>query len=89
MRAFSVIHSLDSWSLAERASRIASEEERSPEVYLQVKLRPDPSKGGWSAADLLEAWPRLAALPGQLSNPRTPRAPRTSRRLVVLDILVV
>ena len=64
VRAFSVIHSLDSWSLAERASRIASEEERSPEVYLQVKLRPDPSKGGWSAADLLEAWPRLAALPG-------------------------
>ena len=63
VRAFSVIHSLDSWSLTERTARIASEEGRSPEVFLQVKLRPDPNKGGWSAAALLEAWPQLCSLP--------------------------
>ncbi|AII44176.1 hypothetical protein KR100_12530 [Synechococcus sp. KORDI-100] len=63
VRAFSVIHSLDSWSLTERTARIASEEGRSPEVFLQVKLRPDPNKGGWSSDALLEAWPQLCSLP--------------------------
>ena len=63
VRAFSVIHSLDSLALAERVSRIAGEETCHPQVLLQVKLRPDPSKGGFSAAGLLEAWTALAALP--------------------------
>ena len=63
VRAFAVIHSLDSWSLVERAARIASEENQSPEVFLQVKLRPDPNKGGWSAEELLDAWPRFHELP--------------------------
>ena len=63
VRAFSVIHSLDSLALAERVSRIAGEEGCHPQVLLQVKLRPDPSKGGFSAAGLLEAWTALAALP--------------------------
>ena len=38
VRAFSVIHSIDSWPLAERVSRIAEEEGRTPELLLQVKL---------------------------------------------------
>ena len=42
-------------------SRIAGEEACHPQVLLQVKLRPDPSKGGFSAAGLLEAWTALAA----------------------------
>ena len=63
VRAFSVIHSIDSWPLAERVSRIAAEEGRIPELLLQVKLRPDPSKAGWSEAELLEMWPRLVMLP--------------------------
>ncbi len=63
VRAFPVIHSIDSWSLAERVSRIAAEEERIPELLLQVKLRPDPSKGGWSETELLDRWPRLLSLP--------------------------
>ena len=63
VRAFGVIHSLESWSLAERIARIASEENRCPEVFLQVKLRPDPNKGGWSAEELLAVWPRLRELP--------------------------
>ena len=63
VRAFSVIHSIDSWPLAERVSRIAEEEGRTPELLLQVKLRPDPNKGGWSEAELLAMWPRLLSLP--------------------------
>ena len=62
--AFDVIHSVDSLSLAERVSRIAVEEARQPEVLLQVKLRPDPSKGGLSADELGAIWSDLQALPG-------------------------
>ena len=64
VKAFDVIHSVDSLSLAERVSRIALEENRRPEVLLQVKLRPDPSKGGLSADELSAIWPELQALPG-------------------------
>ena len=64
VKAFDVIHSVDSLSLAERVSRIAVEEDRLPEVLLQVKLRPDPSKGGLSADELGGIWPDLQALPG-------------------------
>ena len=38
VRAFPVIHSVDSLSLAQRLSRIAGEEAQRPEVLLQVKL---------------------------------------------------
>lgn len=62
LRRFGTIHSLDSLVLAERLARIAAEEERAPAVFLQVKLRPDPAKAGFSAADLRQAWPRLREL---------------------------
>ena len=64
VRAFSVIHSVDSWTLADRLSRICEEEARDPEVYLQVKFREDPTKGGWTPAELVDRWSRLSALPG-------------------------
>ena len=64
VRAFSVIHSIDSQSLAERTSRIAIEENKTPEVLFQVKLREDPTKGGWEPNALREVWPQLQALPG-------------------------
>ena len=62
LRRFGTIHSLDSLALAERLARIAAEEGLAPQVFLQVKLRPDPAKAGFKPADLLEAWPRLATL---------------------------
>ena len=52
VRSFAVIHSVDSQPLAERISRIAAEENCCPEVLLQVKLRDDPTKGGFSQLDL-------------------------------------
>ena len=64
VRAFSVIHSVDSWTLADRLSRICQEEARDPEVYLQVKFREDPTKGGWNPTELVDHWSRLIALPG-------------------------
>ena len=64
VRAFSVIHSIDSQGLAERTSRIAVEENKNPEVFFQVKLLDDPAKGGWEPDVLREVWPQLHSLPG-------------------------
>jgi PLP dependent protein len=63
LKQFAWVHSIDSVALAQRVARIAAEEGVSPRVFLQVKLRPDPSKGGFAAAELRQAWPELQALP--------------------------
>lgn len=60
---FHWIHSVDSLPLAERIAEVALELKRSPRICLQVKLRPDPHKIGWTPEDLRVALPRLAALP--------------------------
>ena len=62
LRHFGTIHSLDSLPLAERLQRIALEEGVSPVVFVQVKLRPDPTKTGFDATTLREAWPQLKAM---------------------------
>jgi len=62
LRRFGTIHSVDSLELAERLARIAAEESRSPGIFLQVKLRPDPAKGGFDADGLRQALPQLRAL---------------------------
>lgn len=64
VRRFGTIHSLDSLPLAERIDRIAREEGRNPRVFVQVKLRPDPGKTGFTAEELEAAWPSLKALAG-------------------------
>lgn len=58
---FQWIHSLDSLRLAERLNSVASDCDRKPKVCLQVKLRPDPSKYGWTVTELMEALPQLDA----------------------------
>ena len=62
LQRFGTIHSLDSLPLAERMARIAAEEGVSPQVLVQVKLLPDPSKGGLDPQELRQLWPRLQAL---------------------------
>ncbi|NJR67598.1 MAG: YggS family pyridoxal phosphate-dependent enzyme [Synechococcales cyanobacterium CRU_2_2] len=57
---FDWIHSLDSLALAERLDRIAAEQQRSPQICLQVKLRHDPSKSGWSRDELFSQLPQLS-----------------------------
>lgn len=61
-RAFAWIHSLDRLSLAQRLDRIAGEEGCCPQVLLQVKLRPDRGKGGFSAEQLTSHLPTLVHL---------------------------
>ena len=61
-KAFAWIHSLDRLALAQRLDRIAGEEGRCPQVLLQVKLRPDPGKGGLSAEEVTRHLPALRHL---------------------------
>ena len=75
VKAFSWIHSIDSMTLAERVSRIAEEEGCRPSVLFQVKLRPDPAKGGWDPELLMENWPDLNRLPGLRSSGLMTMAP--------------
>ncbi len=62
VRAFEIIHSVDSKALAERISRIAGEEKLISEVMLQVKFREDPNKGGFDPEQLINIWSYLKSL---------------------------
>ena len=62
IREFDFIHSVDSLSLLERISRISQEEQKTPNIFLQVKFRDDPNKGGFLKQDLLKNWPKIISL---------------------------
>ena len=62
IKEFDFIHSVDSLPLLERISRISKEEQKSPNIFLQVKFRDDPKKGGFSKKDLLKYWPNIISL---------------------------
>lgn len=59
---FDWIQSVDSLKLAQRLDRLAQEQNRKPQVCLQVKLLADPNKAGFSVPELWEALPQLSAL---------------------------
>ncbi|MCY6489165.1 YggS family pyridoxal phosphate-dependent enzyme [Leptolyngbya sp. GGD] len=60
---FDWIQSVDSLKLAQRLDRLAQEQNRHPQICLQVKLLSDPNKAGFSVEELWQALPQLAALP--------------------------
>jgi pyridoxal phosphate enzyme (YggS family) len=62
LRRFGTLHSVDSLPLAQRLARIAAEEGLAPAIFLQVKLRPDPGKTGFSEEELRRDWPEIASL---------------------------
>jgi len=62
IKNFCVIHSCDSIKLLERISRISHEENKFPELMLQVKFRVDINKGGFEPDDLIELWPKIQKL---------------------------
>ncbi len=59
LEQFQWIHSVDSLKLAQRLNRLAEQLPRKPQILLQVKLLPDPSKHGWSTFDLFKNLPEL------------------------------
>ena len=62
IKEFNFIHSVDSLSLIERISMISQEEQKLPNIFLQVKLRDDPQKGGFLTQDLLKNWSKIVSL---------------------------
>ena len=62
IREFDFIHSVDSLPLLERISRISIEEDKAPKIFLQVKFRDDPTKGGFLKQDLLNSWSTIVSL---------------------------
>ena len=62
IKEFDFIHSVDSLPLLERISRISIEEQKTPNIFIQVKFRDDPNKGGFLKRDLLESWPKITTL---------------------------
>ena len=66
LKRFQWIHSVDSLKLARRLNQLLSQEavegEHSPQVCLQVKMVPDPSKTGWAAEALRQDLDELATL---------------------------
>lgn len=59
LELFAWIHSVDSLKLAQRLDRLAAPLSSKPKVCLQIKLRSDPSKFGWSEDAL---WAELSEL---------------------------
>ena len=62
IKEFDFIHSVDSLPLLERISRISQEEQKSPSIFLQVKFKDDPNKGGFLKQDLLKSWSKIISL---------------------------
>jgi PLP dependent protein len=58
---FQWIQSVDSLALAQRLNLLATDLPTPPRICLQVKLRPDPSKFGWTPEDLLSSLSDLQA----------------------------
>ncbi|HIK05809.1 MAG TPA: YggS family pyridoxal phosphate-dependent enzyme [Trichormus sp. M33_DOE_039] len=59
LEQFHWIHSVDSLQLAQRLDQLAGQLGVSPQVCLQVKILPDPSKSGWTVPELLTDLPEL------------------------------
>jgi pyridoxal phosphate enzyme (YggS family) len=62
LRLFRWIHSVDSLALAQKLDHLSQELPHPPQLLLQVKLRPDPHKYGWTVPELLAALPALRQL---------------------------
>ncbi|AFZ04466.1 YggS family pyridoxal phosphate-dependent enzyme [Calothrix sp. PCC 6303] len=59
LQLFQWIHSVDSLAIAQRLNSLAAELKVSPQICLQVKILPDPTKFGWNPSQLLNDLPAL------------------------------
>ncbi len=62
LQLFQCIDSVDSLKLAQALDRKAEEQPNPPQICLQVKLAPDPTKYGWDPTELWEHLSDLNAL---------------------------
>jgi PLP dependent protein len=59
IQMFEFIHSVDSLKLCQQIDRLAEELGKSPKIFLQVKMLPDPQKSGWQEAELWSDLPEI------------------------------
>ena len=59
---FEYIHSVDSLEKLLKISNVSFEENKNPVIMLQVKLKDDPSKGGFNPKLLIEKWDQIKKL---------------------------
>jgi PLP dependent protein len=90
VQMFDVIQSVDSLKLYQQINRIAAELDKSPQVYLQVKMLPDPQKTGWEVASLRLDLPEINRCEGLRATGLMVIAPLglTSHRLLEMFISV-
>lgn len=62
LAAFQVVHGIDSHGLAQAADRMASELGLSPQIFLQVNLGDEKTKGGFAPDELMDLLPALRKL---------------------------
>ncbi len=62
LEQFDWIHSLDNLKLAQKLNQLAAELNKQPQVFLQVKMLPDPTKHGWNITELRQDLPQLDQL---------------------------
>jgi PLP dependent protein len=53
LQLFQWIHSVDSLAIAQRLNTLSAELKVNPQICLQVKILPDPTKFGWNPSQLL------------------------------------
>ena len=59
---FNYIHSVDSYEKLSKISAISYEEKKNPSIMLQIKLREDPTKGGFEYEALFAQWEKIKQL---------------------------
>jgi PLP dependent protein len=59
LQLFQWIHSVDSLAIAQRLNTLAAQLKVNPQICLQVKILPDPTKFGWNPSQLLADLPAL------------------------------
>lgn len=79
----SLIHSVDSLSLAQRINRVAGELGRKSRVLLQVNISGEESKSGFEPDRLREDWGELVSLPHVVPTGLMTMAPFTDDESVI------
>ena len=61
---FDFIHSVDSYKKLLKISEVATELQKIPNVFIQVKLAHDPEKAGLPYSELIEIWDQMKKIKG-------------------------
>ena len=61
---FDFIHSVDSYEKLLKISQIAIELQKTPNIFIQIKLAHDPAKAGFLYSELIDNWAQIKGIKG-------------------------